>query len=346
MHYAPTAGIRMNVLTQEQIAAYKAAVPSATENEPMAKHTSFRVGGPARLYVVAPSSDAIAQAVQAAINLSIPWYVYGGGSNLLVSDDGFEGVMIQAANREIRIMNPANSAGRYESRIMAEAGAITARVARKTVEAGLKGFEWAIGVPGTIGGALYGDAGCYGGEMKDVVETVDAFRLRDKQRVTLTNEQCLFGYRTSLFKHEPHLIFSCILQLEACIDQAASKTRMEEIMATRKEKQPLASSSAGCVFKNFEFSDEKELEILKRELEVPQGMIDKRQISSGWLIEQAGLMGKNVGDVEVSAKHGNFFINKGKARAQDILALISLVKMKIRDDLGIELQEEVQYVGF
>ncbi len=329
----------MNPLTAEQIAAYKAAVPTATENEPMAKHTSFRVGGPARLYVVAPSSDAIVQAVHAAMNLQIPWYVYGGGSNLLVSDDGFAGVIIQAANREIRIMN-------HESRIMVEAGAITAMVARQSVEAGLTGFEWAIGVPGTIGGAVYGDAGCYGGEMKDVVETVDAFRLRDKQRVTLTNEQCRFGYRTSLFKHEPHLIFSCILKLKACTDQAASKTRMEEIMATRKEKQPLASSSAGCVFKNFEFTDEKDLEILKRELEVPPGMIEKKQISSGWLIEQAGLMGKSVGDVEVSKKHGNFFINKGKARAQDILALISLVKMKIRDDLGIELQEEVQYVGF
>lgn len=327
----------MTPLTSEQIATYKSAVPAATENEPMAKHTSFRVGGAARLYVVAPSSEAVLHAVQAALDLGIPWYVYGGGSNLLVSDDGYEGVMIQAANRGLSIDG---------GRVTAEAGAITAMVARTSVDAGLAGFEWAIGVPGTIGGALYGDAGCYGGEMKDVVETVDAFRLRDRQRVTLSNTECGFGYRTSLFKHEPHLLFGCTMKLVPSHDIAASKARMQEIMAMRKEKQPLEASSAGCVFKNFEFSDEKELEILKRELEVPQGMIDKGQISSGWLIEQAGLMGKSVGDVEVSAKHGNFFINKGKARAQDIIALISLVKMKIRDELGIELQEEVQYVGF
>ncbi|HVM90751.1 MAG TPA: hypothetical protein VMU11_02560, partial [Verrucomicrobiae bacterium] len=176
--------------------------------------------------------------------------------------------------------------------------------------------------------------------------SVDALRLRDGQRVTLTKEQCGFGYRTSMFKDEPHVIFGCTIKLAKSADVAASKKKMEDIMAQRKEKQPLEASSAGCVFKNFEFTDEKELEILKRHLEVPQSMIDKKQIPVGWLIDQAGMKGKSIGDVEVSSKHGNFFINKGKARAQDILALISLVKMKVRDDLGIELQEEAQYVGF
>ena len=327
----------MKPLTSEQIAEYRARVPATTENEPMAKHTSFRVGGAARLYVVAPSPEALLQTVQAAQQLQIPWYVYGGGSNMLVSDDGYEGVMIQAANRGLKIEG---------TNVYAEAGVITAMVARQTVEAGLTGFEWAIGVPGTIGGAIYGDAGCYGGEMRDAVQTVDAFRLRDGQRVQLTKEQCGFGYRTSLFKHEPYLIFGCTLTLQPTSDKAASKKRMDDIVAQRKEKQPLESSSAGCVFKNFDFTDEKELELLKRNMEVPQPMIDKKQISVGWLIQQAGLMGEHVGDVEVSNKHGNFFINKGKARAQDILALISIVKMKIRDEHGIELQEEVQYVGF
>jgi UDP-N-acetylmuramate dehydrogenase len=327
----------MNALTAEQVTAYKKRVPSVTENESMAKHTSFRVGGSSRLYVVAPSANAILQTVQAAIDLSIPWYVYGGGSNLLVSDDGFEGVIVQAANRAISIKDET---------VMADAGAITAMVVRRSVDAGLTGLEWAVGVPGTIGGALYGNAGCYGGEMKDVVASVDAFRLKDNKRVQLTNEECQFGYRTSLFKNEQHLIFGCTMKLAQTQDIAASKMRMEEIMTMRREKQPLEASSAGCVFKNFEFIEEKELDILRRSLDVPQGMIDKKQISSGWLIEQAGLLGKSIGDIEVSKKHGNFFINKGNARAQDIVALISLVKMKIRDDLGIELQEEVQYVGF
>lgn len=327
----------MKLLTGEQITAYREQIPATQENEPMDKHTSFRVGGAARLYVVAPDADALILAVRAAIDQNIPWYVFGGGSNLLVSDDGYEGVMIQMANRAIKIDGDI---------ITADAGAITSLIARQSVEVGLTGFEWAVGVPGTIGGAIFGDAGCYGGEMRDVVESVDTFRVRDGERVTLTKEQCGFGYRTSMFKHEPHLILSCDLRLAKSADVLASKQKMEDIMTQRKEKQPLASSSAGCIFKNFEFTDEKELEILRRHLEVPQSMIDKGQIPVGWLIDQAGMKGKVLGEVEVSTKHCNFFINKGKARAQDILTLISLVKMKVRDDLGIELHEEAQYVGF
>jgi len=327
----------MVALMQDQVAEYKRAVANVTEREPMSKHTNFRVGGPARLHVVATTPEAIIEAVEAARRMNIPFYVYGGGSNLLVSDEGFEGVIVQAANRGMKIDGET---------ITVDAGAITALVARQSVDAGLTGFEWAIGVPGTIGGAVYGDAGCYGGEMRDVVMSMDAYRLADGKRVTLTKEECAFEYRGSLFKHEPHLIFGCTLKLTKTLDIAASKKKMEDIVALRKEKQPLEASSAGCVFKNFEFSDEKELDILKRQLEVPPSMIAKKQIPVGWLIDQAGMKGKSIGDVEVSSKHGNFFINKGKARAQDILALISLVKMKVRDDLGIELQEEAQYVGF
>lgn len=323
-------------LTPNQISEFKSRVPNATENEPMAKHTSFRVGGAARLYVVAPSAEAVLGAVSAADELSIPWYVYGGGSNLLVSDDGYEGIVIQAAMRAVTIEG---------LRVTAEAGAITGLVARQSVNAGLTGFEWAIGVPGTIGGAVYGNAGCYGGEMKDVIVSVDAYRVADKQRVMLSNADCGFGYRTSRFKHEPQIIFSTTIELKPG-DPAAGKAKMDEIVQKRKASQPLEQSSAGCVFKNFEFSDPKELEILARSVEIPEAMKQSGKISAGWLIDQAGMQGKAVGDVEVSSKHGNFFVNKGKARAQDVLALISFVKMKVRDDLGIELQEEVQLLGF
>jgi len=327
----------MTPLTQEQITAYKAKMPATVEQEPMAKHTSFRVGGSARLYVVVHSSSTLLEAVEAALAAGIPFYLYGGGSNLLVSDDGFEGVIIQTAHRGIEVK---------DTNVSAEAGAITAMVARTSVEAGLTGFEWAIGVPGTIGGALYGNAGCYGGEMKDAVESVDAFNLETKEHVRLTNADCQFGYRNSLFKNKPYLILGCQLALKVSPDAAASKARLEEIMGKRKDSQPLGQSSAGCVFKNVEFSDPKELEILSRSVEVPEAMKASGKISAGWLIDQAGLLGKTIGEVSVSKKHGNFFVNAGQARAQDILALISLVKMKVRDDLGIELQEEVQYVGF
>lgn len=301
----------------------------------MSKHTSFRIGGPARLYVVASSADEVVRAVTFCLDRGIPWFVYGGGSNLLVADEGFEGVLIQVANRRFEVEG---------TRVHAEAGAITALVARKSVEAGLKGFEWAIGVPGTIGGAVFGDAGCYGGEMKDAVVSVEAFRLADRARVTYTKEECQFGYRESRFKREPHLILQATLELSPSPDPAATKARLEEIVRTRKEKQPLEQSSCGCVFKNQEITDD--LEILRRQVDVPEGMLKSKMLSAGWLIEQAGMLGASVGDMEVSLKHGNFFLNHGKARAQDVVALISRVKMKVRDELGVELHEEVQYLGF
>lgn len=300
-------------MTQEQIAAYKTHVPSVTENEPMAKHTSFRIGGAARLYVVASTSDALIEAVTVAIDLGLPYFIYGGGSNLLVADNGFDGIVIQAANRGFTIEGDM---------VRAEAGCITGLVARKSVEAGLTGFEWAVGVPGTIGGAVYGNAGCYGEEMKDAVVSVDAVRLSDRERVTLSNAECGFDYRESRFKHDPHIILGCKLKLASSADKAAGKARMDEIMKTRKEKQPLEQSSCGCAFKN------------------PPGH------SAGQLIDSLSLKGTRIGDIQISDKHGNFFINQGNARAQDVIALISLVKMKVRDELGIELMEEVQYLGF
>ena len=328
----------MQSLSNDQIHAYKAAVPSVMEREPMAKHTSFRIGGPARLYVIASSSEALIQAVQAAEEANVPWYVFGGGSNLLVADEGFEGVMIQAANRGLEIR---------EGRILLESGVVTIFAARKIVEAGFEGFEWASGVPGTIGGAIYGDAGCFGGEMRDAVVSVDAYRLRDKTRLTLSKEDCRFGYRESLFKHEPHIILGCVLQLKKAADPAVTRLKFEEVMKMRVQKQPLDQSSCGCIFKNYEFKEESELTVLRRQIkEIPEGMLKNHVLAAGWLIDQVGMRGMAIGNIAISEKHGNFLVNKGQARAQDVVQLISLVKMKVRDELGIELQEEAQFVGF
>ena len=327
----------MTPVTPQQIDAFLAVFPTTKRDELMSKHTSFRIGGPARLYVVVSTPEEAIKAVETAESLKLPWYVFGGGSNLLVNDAGYEGVLIQVADRRIVIQGDAIICGN---------GAITAMVARQSVDAGLTGFEWAVGVPGTIGGAIYGNAGCYGGEMKDVLVSVDAYRLSDKQRVTYLANECSYGYRESRFKSEPHLIFGGVIKLTPTTDVAAGKLKMENIMKQRREKQPLESSSAGCVFKNFEYHSDDQIELLKRAVEVPVTMLEKKTISCGWLVDQVGMMGQSVGDLEVSTKHGNFFVNKGKGRAEDVLALISRVKMKVRDELGIEMQEEVQYVGF
>jgi UDP-N-acetylmuramate dehydrogenase len=319
-----------------QIEQITRSLTGVTQNELMSKHTNFRIGGPARLYVVANDADALIVAVKTAIAANVPWYVFGGGSNLLVSDDGYEGLIIQSALRDVVIK---------ETSIICGSGAIMTLVARKCAQVGLAGFEWAVGVPGTIGGAIYGDAGCYGGETKDVIASVDAYRVSDGQRVTYANAECGFGYRDSRFKHEPHVILGCEIRL-APGDATASVKRMEEIVATRREKQPLEQSSAGCLFKNFEFRDESEIEKLTRETEVPEAMLKNHRISAGWLVDSVGMLEQKIGDIQVSPKHGNFFVNLGNGRAQDVIALSSLVKMKIRDELGVMLENEVQMIGF
>lgn len=327
----------MMSLSQNLVDQYIARIPSARLNEPMSKHTTFRLGGSARLYVVAGSSDAILEAVKASIELDIPWCIIGGGTNLLVADSGFEGVVIQAANRSLKID------GRV---VQVESGLVSALVARKTVEAGLTGFEWAVGLPGSIGGAIYGDAGCYGAEMRDAIVSVDAYQVNAKKRVQIKNVDCHFGYRDSIFKHEQYVILGCELQLDIAVDPALSRAQMEKILQERRDKQPLGESSAGCVFKNFEFQDVGSLDILRRDLDIPATMLSAKRIPAGWLIDQANLKGVAVGDFQVSEKHGNFLVNKGKGKAEDVLALISLIKMRVRDTFGIELQEEVQLLGF
>jgi UDP-N-acetylmuramate dehydrogenase len=158
--------------------------------------------------------------------------------------------------------------------------------------------------------------------------------------------QCKMGYRDSLFKHVPHVILRATFKLTPG-DAETLKKRMEEIIQKRKANQPLEFGSAGCMFKNFVFKDEAELERLKQDVkEIPADMLSKKSISAGWLIQQAGLMGEKIGDAQISDKHGNFIVNLGKATAQDILMLTSKAKMKVRDDYNIMLEDEVQLVGF
>ncbi len=325
-------------MTPEQIQKFQKNFPSILVNEPMSKHTNMRIGGPAELYLTATDADELADAVEMANKETIPFYVFGGGSNLLVSDEGYKGLIIQIGFRDVKVR---------EKTVIVDAGAITSAVARQSVTEGLEGLEWAGTLPGTIGGAVYGNSGCWGGEMKDVVVTVDAIKLADNKRVVYPNAQCRFGYRDSLFKHEPHIILRATLGLKTATDPASVKARMDEYAAQRKQSQPFTESSAGCMFKNFTFQDESELERLKNDVkEIPPEMLAKKSISAGWLVAQIGMKGERIGDAEISDKHGNFILNLGNARAQDVLMLTSKAKMKIRDEYNIMLEDEVELVGF
>ena len=210
------------------------------EHEPLAKHVNFRIGGPARHFVEAKTSTDIVDAVALANRGGVAWFVLGGGSNTLVSDAGFDGLVIKAANRVLKIDG---------TRVMAEAGVISAAVARATAEKGLRGFEWAISLPGTMGGAVRGNAGCFGGETKDAVESVRV--LHDGVVQTLRRDEVHFDYRHSIFK-TPERAHDVILDVTLLLregDRAEAMGQLEKNLSGRKASQPLGSSSAGACSK-------------------------------------------------------------------------------------------------
>jgi len=303
------------------------------ENELLSKHTNFRIGGPAKWLVEVKSVDEIIKAIQLAEQNGVKWFVMGGGSNTLASDTGFDGLVIKLAMRGYKIDGTT---------VIAEAGMPTGALARATAEAGLAGFEWAVTLPGTIGGAVRGNAGCFGSEMKDTVKEV--LVLRDGQSVTLSGSELSFGYRDSFFKHSKDIVLSVTMELLPG-DAVVLKQKMDEQIAKRKAAQPFYGGSAGCIFKNYEIKD-NELDRIKQESDIPVEMLDKKQISTGWLIQQMDLKGKQIGGAKISEEHGNFIVNLGDAKADDVMQLISLVKMNARDRFGVQLEEEVEYLGF
>jgi UDP-N-acetylmuramate dehydrogenase len=304
------------------------------ENEPMSKHTNFRIGGPAKYFVEVKSAEELQHVLSIADSNSFRTCILGGGSNMLVSDQGFDGVMIKIAMREMSI---------DKNRVHADSGVPMILLARKVGEAGLAGLEWAITLPGTVGGAVRGNAGCYGGETKDYL--VEAVVLSEEKVVTRSNEELRFGYRESLIKHSSDIVLSATFELPLG-DPEMIKQLMDSNLLKRKAAQPTDAGSAGCMFKNFDISSDEELEQIKTRLELTPEMIASRRISVGWLIDQLDLKGFGIGGAKVSEKHGNFLVNSGNATADEIVQLIAFIKTRARDTYGIILQEEVQYVGF
>lgn len=303
-------------------------------NEPMSKHTNFRIGGPARFYVEIKSVEELGRAIAIAEDANLPFFVLGGGSNTLVSDEGINGLVLQMAMRDVKIDGTTVTVG---------AGAISAGLARQTAEAGLAGLEWAISLPGTIGGAVRGNAGCFGGEMKDVVKSVRVWRAG--QLIDLSASELNFGYRDSAIKHSKDIIVEATFVLTPGNPEEL-KAKLTETLGKRKMSQPLYAGSAGCMFKNYEIKNDEELDRLKEELMLPPAMIDKRQVSCGWLIDRMDLKGQQIGGAQISPEHGNFIINSGAATASDVLQIISLVKTAARERYGLQLHEEVQLLGF
>lgn len=307
-------------------------------DEPLSPLSHYNVGGPARYLAEATTADEVVALINAAREHEIPWVILGGGTNILPSDDGFDGLVIRMANRSVQI-DSANA------RVTAEAGALASMVARKTADVGLGGLEWAISLPGTIGGAVRGNAGCFGGEIKDVLLHADVLDPKTGKVAVRKKAWFKFGYRESRVKHESWIVLRATFQLEARPSEA-TKEKINYVLQCRLTTQPKNAKCAGCAFKNFEYNGDEDIEQLQREVaDIPPKFLEERRIPAGWLIDRAELKGTRVGGAYISEEHGNFLINDGTATADHIAQLIAVVKTRIRNRFGIQLQEEVQYIG-
>ncbi len=308
------------------------------ENISLAPFTFYKIGGLVRYFFEAKNSEELREAVVFAANHGIPIFILGAGSNILVSDKGYGGLVIRLSGGEVR------TEGRE---MLAGAGVMMARAATEASKAGLTGFEWAIGVPGTIGGSVRGNAGCFGSEMKDVVENVEIFDTKEAKARVLDAPALKFGYRDSIFKKHPEwIIISATLKLKKD-DYSKIQERIKLLSAERAEKQDIGTKSCGCIFKNVSWrrKDINKDELLESFPELNQ-FKDRENIPASFLIDSAGLKGKRIGQVFVSPKHANFFINDGGATAEEVIMLIGVTKDAVERKFGILLEEEIQYVGF
>ena len=281
-------------------------------DEPMSKHTTFRIGGPADVFAMPKTYEQIGEILKLCKAEGLPFFVLGNGSNLLVSDKGYRGVIIQMDRNMQEIRLEGNT-------IRACAGALLSSIAVAARNASLTGFEFAGGIPGTLGGACVMNAGAYGGEMKDVLKEVMVMT-RDGEILTLPAEKLEMGYRTSVIKKMGYLVLEAVISLEKG-DEEAIRDRMKELSDLRTQKQPLDLPSAGSTFKR------------------PEGYF------AGKLIMDSGLRGCRIGGAQVSEKHCGFVVNADGATAGDVRALMDHVIQVVKEKHGVTLEPEVKFLG-
>ncbi len=299
-------------------------------NASLAKLTSFKIGGAADFLITVTDTAQCAALLTFLAGRNINYMVLGGGSNILFPDEGMHGAVI---------LNHCKKVDLKDNTIVAQAGASLSEVVMLSIGAGLTGFEWAAGIPGSVGGAVRGNAGARyafcGGEVKDSLVTAEVWT--GKEVLAFTNEDCGFEYRDSVFKHDGGIVLSATFAFAAG-DKRQSVMNMQKIIVERKGKHA-SEPSAGSFFKNVLLSEWKgPLDAL------PPRFVEYKKIAAGWLIENAGLKGFRVGDAMISEEHANFIINKGNATQADVLAVVEEVTGRVYTTFGINLEPEVQII--
>ena len=308
------------------------------ENVSLAEHSTFRIGGPAKYFTVVKNETEVKEALAWAKEKNVAYRVIGGGSNLLFSDAGYQALIVKYFGAELSINN---------DEVELSAGTPLALAVNKTLSANLGGLEWAIGIPGTVGGAIVNNAGAYGGEMSQSVLSVKI--LKEGIIEEITNSDCEFAYRSSKFKgaSDQGIILSVKLKLEKLPDNELTERKviLEKNLADRLSKAP-EGGSVGSTFRNIVLSEIEIKEFKNKFPDFPEQFVDYRKIPSAWLIEMAGLKGRKIGGAMVSEKHAGKITNVSGATAEDIVMLVSVVKQKVRSKFSLQLMEEFEYVGF
>jgi UDP-N-acetylmuramate dehydrogenase len=305
------------------------------QNEPLKHHTYLKIGGKARYFYLANEKEKIIKAVQAARKLNLPFVLLGEGSNVLVADKGFSGLVIKALGGRLKIDSKKRE-------IIAEAGVPLREILKEAAQRNLGGLEFLFDIPGTLGAAIRGNVGAFGGKIQEVLVWVEILDEKGK-KVKLTPEQCHFAYRESRFKHNDKEII-----LEACLkvkpkDKLEIYQKMAEIFKKRREAFSAILPSCGSVFKNLYLKDlSTQIKNNFNIAELKRG----NQFPVKYLIEDLDLKGKRIGQVQISWEHPNVIVNLGQGRTEEVIILIGLIKQKVRTHFNIQLQEEIEFIGF
>jgi len=323
----------MEMPNTEETRARLAGIPNLTVSTgtPLSQYTRFGIGGPADLYAETDSIEAFIEAMAAARESGLPTMVIGGGTNLIVSDDGFRGVVLRLANHGIRAEGEI---------VYVDSGASLQTLVDFTVDRGLRGIETMTGIPGSVGAAVYGNAGAYGHSIQERVTRVNFF---DGAAIrAFGNAECEFHYRESIFKrHKDWIILSVELAMTSG-DAAELRAQADKILTIRNNKYPPTMKCAGSIFKNFLLAELPAAVAA----EIPPSVIIEGKVPSAWFLEQVGAKGMRAGDIHVADYHANLIYNAGSGTAREVVGIIDELKRRIIDRFGIPLEEEVQYVGF
>lgn len=312
-------------------------LPGVKENISLAEFTTYKIGGAARYFYVAKNEDDLAAAASWAQEQKIPWIVLGGGTNLLISDDGFDGLVIKNENFSFEVSG---------TKITVGSGLSLAYLVMQSAEHSLSGLEFFAGIPGTVGGAIYGNAGAWGHGIGETVESIKVWH--NGKILNLPAAVCEFSYRHSLMRQKKYLILSAVLVLPKSIKEEVN-AKIGDYLRQRSGGSQPKEASAGCTFRNIDAS-KVDVARVKRELEISDeeyATVTKfGKLPVGFVLEHLGFQGKKIGGAEISTVHCNFIVNSNAAKATDVIQLINFIKQQTRDRLGVQLEEEVQYLGF